>query len=66
LLRQNKIIELEKFETVCRELDCSLKREKHAEKILNKQSKQLEELSQKLAISSTNELHLYKSKEVLI
>lgn len=56
----------DKFEQICKELELSLNREKQAEIILNQQSHQLQELSQKLAEYSNQELQSFKLKEVII
>lgn len=60
----SKTISLEKFESVCKELESALNREKQAEIILSEQSSQLQELSQKLAEYTTDELQSFKLKEV--
>jgi hypothetical protein len=54
---------LEKFEILCKELDAALKREQRAEHLLNKQNMRLEEMSKKLAKSSTDDMEMIKIKE---
>ncbi|XP_033113487.1 coiled-coil domain-containing protein 171-like [Anneissia japonica] len=57
LQRQRKhLIEKEKFESVCRELSSALQREHKAQEILNEQSNQLEEMSMRLNVQTTEEL----------
>lgn len=58
------MVPINKFESLCKELENALNREQQAENILHHQSCQLEELSQKLAQSSTQELQAFKLKEV--
>ena len=53
-----------KFEMLCQELEDALSREKQAENLLYQQSCQLDELSQKLAHSSSQDLQNFKLKEV--
>ena len=62
--KQNKMVPSEKYETLCKELEISLNREKQAEIMMNQQSVQLQELSDKLAELSNTELQSYKIKEV--
>jgi hypothetical protein len=54
----------DKFETVCKELELSLNREKQGEIMMNQQSVQLQDLSSKLAELSNTELNSFKIKEV--
>ena len=49
----NKYIPLEKFENVCIELNNALRREEQAQNLLHEQSKQLEELSLRMELFST-------------
>ena len=49
----NKYIPLEKFENVCIELNNALHREEQAQNLLHEQSKQLEELSLRMELFST-------------
>ena len=49
----NKYVPLEKFENVCIELNNALRREEQAQNLLHEQSKQLEELSLRMDIYST-------------
>ena len=62
--KQMGTVPIGKFESVCQELEGSLKREEQAQAILNKQSIQLEELAQKLSQASTEELQTIKLKDV--
>lgn len=49
----NKYVPIEKFESICVELNNALRREEQAQQLLNEQSKQLEELSARLDIFSS-------------
>ncbi|XP_052797056.1 coiled-coil domain-containing protein 171-like isoform X2 [Mya arenaria] len=49
----NKYVPMEKFESVCVELNNALKREEQAQQLLQEQSRQMEELSSRLDIFSS-------------
>ena len=55
-----------KFDLLCQELEGALNREKQAQNILYQQSCQMEDLSNKLAELSANELKSFKLKEVIL
>lgn len=55
-----------KFDSLCQELEGALNREKQAQTLLYQQSCQMEELSNKLAEISSNELKSFRlNKEVI-
>ena len=62
-MKQHQMVASDKFETVCKELELSLNREKQAEIMMNQQSVQLQDLSSKLAELSNTELNSFKLKE---
>jgi len=49
----NKYVPLEKFENVCVELNSALRREEQAQQLLQEQGRQLEELSTRMDVFST-------------
>ncbi len=64
-LGTNNLVSIADFDSICKELEDSLKREEQAQAILNAQSSQLEELSFKLAPYSTLEMQSVKLKEMV-
>lgn len=61
--KRTDMIPLIKFESVCNELEESLKREEQAQLILNKQSCQLEDLTKRLA-NTSDQTEMAKLKNV--
>ena len=52
-LQGNKYVPIEKFESVCIELNNALRREEQAQQLLLEQGKQLEDLSSRMEIFSS-------------